>query len=137
LAATLATARTRQSGADGEHNGEHNGEQNGQQNKQYGDAGLNAHAPTRCTQLLAANDDAAEGEPPSALFGLRFFMRNGLLYFRDDFDSRERLCILRPLHHEVFRMAHDQHHHAGYHRAGYHRAYDRVQASFFVKKNIE
>ena len=72
--------------------------------------------------------DPLEGEEEARPLGLRFFLRDGLIYFKDEQDSRDRLCIPSPMYHEIFSMAHDRHHHAGFHRA-----YARIQASFYVR----
>ena len=74
------------------------------------------------------DSDPEHDEPESHPLGLRFFLRRGLIYFRDQEDGRERLCIPSPLYTEVFRMAHDDHHHAGLHRA-----LARIQASFYIR----
>ncbi|PPJ59013.1 hypothetical protein CBER1_11527 [Cercospora berteroae] len=68
------------------------------------------------------------GEEEAAPLGLQFFLRNDLIYFKDDANGRERLCIPRPLYAEIFKIAHNNHHHSGFHRS-----YARVSASFYVR----
>ena len=64
--------------------------------------------------------------------GLGFFKFDGLLCYADDKEGRERLCIPRTLEEEMFKMAHNGHHHQVYHRA-----LDRLRSSICVKDLAE
>lgn len=44
---------------------------------------------------------------------LRYYRRNGLVYFINQHLHRDRLCIPEQLAPKVFEIAHDSHHHAG------------------------
>jgi hypothetical protein len=46
--------------------------------------------------------------------GLWFFQDKGLIYFIDQIDNRERLCIPAAMEKEVIALAHDNCHHTGY-----------------------
>ncbi len=69
-------------------------------------------------------DEDPADKPP----GLQFSYRNGLIYYTDDIDGRERLCIPSALEKEIFELAHDKQHHSGFHRT-----YDRITASLFIR----
>ena len=60
--------------------------------------------------------------------GLRFFEDNGLLFFIDQLDNRERLCIPTTMEKEVIALAHDNSHHCGYKRT-----YDRLATSVYMR----
>ena len=60
--------------------------------------------------------------------GLRFKLREGLIYYTNFDDGRERLCIPNSLEKEVFELAHDRQHHGGYHRT-----YDRISNSMYLR----
>jgi hypothetical protein len=62
------------------------------------------------------------------LLGTRFFLRRDLIYFRDDLDGRERLCIPKNMFGDIFKMAHDDHYYSGFERT-----YARVSASFVIR----
>ncbi len=73
------------------------------------------------------SDQDEEVEPGRSLAGLRFTLRDCLIYFVDFEHGREKLCVPKALEKEVFQSCHDSHMHAGFHRT-----YARVQASFFI-----
>ncbi len=77
----------------------------------------------RPKQTEQGDEDPAD-KPP----GLRFSYRNRLIYYTDDIDGRERLCIPSALEKEIFELAHDKQHHSGFHRT-----YDRITASLFIR----
>ena len=78
----------------------------------------------------------ATGVPPSNIadapeiqkVGLRFKLREGLIYYTNFDDERERLYIPNALKKEVFELAHDRQHHGGYHRI-----YDRISNSIYLR----
>ena len=57
----------------------------------------------------------------------RFAYRNGLIYYIDEVDGRERLCIPSQFEKGIFELAHARQHHGGFHRT-----YDRITASLFI-----
>ena len=61
--------------------------------------------------------------------GVRFVRRDGLIYHVDSLDGRLRLCIPKDIEHEIFALAHDEQNHCGYHRA-----YERIRATYFVRR---
>ncbi|OJD28893.1 uncharacterized protein BKCO1_1040008 [Diplodia corticola] len=88
------------------------------------------NSPTRqiTAALCADADPPAEGdEIPEAVWEIRFFLRNGLIYFVDPEDGRHRLCVPKAVEQEVFTMAHDTQHHAGFWRA-----YLRIRQSILI-----
>ena len=68
-------------------------------------------------------------QPDSPPEGLNFSLRNGLIYFADKLEGKERLCIPKKMHQEVFELAHDQHYHSGFHRT-----YERIVRSLYLRK---
>ena len=68
------------------------------------------------------------GDLADARLGLRFKLRDGLLYYTNFDDGRERLCIPDALEKEIFELAHDRQHHGGYHRT-----YDRIVSSMYLR----
>ena len=78
----------------------------------------------------------ATGVPPSntadapeiQTVGLRFKLREGLIYYTNFDDGRKRLCIFNSLEKEIFELAHDRQHYEGYHRT-----YDRISNSMYLK----
>ena len=60
--------------------------------------------------------------------GLRFKLRNRLLYYTNFNNGRERLCIPNSLEKEIFKLAHDRQHHSGFHRT-----YERIVASLYLR----
>nr|OMP83046.1 Retrovirus-related Pol polyprotein from transposon gypsy [Diplodia seriata] len=68
-------------------------------------------------------------EAPEAMWGLRFFLRNELIYYVDPEDGRHRLCIPSSVEQEVFQMAHDNQCHGGFWRA-----YNRIRTGFLIRK---
>lgn len=62
------------------------------------------------------------------LTGLRFLVKDGLIYYWDRVDGGELLCIPEALALELFRQAHDEFSHQGVNRT-----YNRIRQSFFVR----
>ena len=60
--------------------------------------------------------------------GLRFRLRNELIYYINFDDGRERLCVPESLESEVFKLAHDEQHHGGFHRT-----YERITKSMYLR----
>lgn len=60
--------------------------------------------------------------------GLRFKQRDGLIYYTNFDDGRERLCIPNSLEKQIFELAHDRQHHGGFHRT-----YDRITGSLYLR----
>ena len=54
---------------------------------------------------------------------------NGLIYFINKDDGKERLCIPKELHKEVFQLAHDEQSHGGFYRT-----YQRLTNSIHKRK---
>ncbi|TKA27867.1 hypothetical protein B0A54_16393, partial [Friedmanniomyces endolithicus] len=77
---------------------------------------------------LVDNEDGSSDLDDSKLDGLRFFMRDKLLYFRDPKGGRERLYILPSIMYEVFEIAYDNRFHLGYPRTK-----DRINASLWIR----
>jgi hypothetical protein len=65
-------------------------------------------------------------DPTRPMRGLRFLYKTGLIYYWDRQDGSERLCIPKSMEHEIYKQAHDDCYH--------HRTYNRVKASFFIRK---
>ena len=61
--------------------------------------------------------------------GIKFHRTNDLIYYADEEDGRDRLCIPNSLEKQIFEMAHDNHHHSGFHRT-----YVRVTASTYIRR---
>ncbi len=72
------------------------------------------------------DDDNIEGR---ALSGLRFKLRDGLVFFVQRKAGQERLCIPPSVEKDIFELCHDRQFHAGFHRA-----YEKVAASFFIRQ---
>ena len=64
--------------------------------------------------------------------GLRFKLKDGLIYYTNFEDGRERLCIPNALKREVFELAHDRQHHGGFHRT-----YERISRSLYLKNLVK
>lgn len=62
------------------------------------------------------------------LHRLRFCMHDGLVYYINLSDGRRRLCILKALAKEVFKLAYDRYHHLGFHRC-----YERLAQSIYIR----
>ena len=60
--------------------------------------------------------------------GLRFKLREDLLYYTSHDDGRERLCIPEAMDKEIFQLAHDRQSHGGFHRS-----YDRIVPSIYMR----
>ena len=85
----------------------------------------------RILALLAPNPtqeelSAPENSPPE---GLRFRLKNDLIYFTSEMDGKDRLCIPKEMNKEVFELAHDMQNHTGFHRS-----YERLASSVYVRK---
>lgn len=59
--------------------------------------------------------------------GLHFKVRDGLIYYTNFNNGRERLCVPNALEKDIFQLAHDQQYHGGYHRT-----YKRIVASLYI-----
>ena len=68
------------------------------------------------------------GDATTRRVGLRFKLRDGLIYYTNFDDGRERLCIPNALEQEIFELAHDRQHHGGFHRT-----YDRIVNSLYLR----
>lgn len=60
---------------------------------------------------------------------LRFVLRNDLIYYVDDLNDRERLCILKALRKKIFHLAHDEQSHSEFHRI-----YDQLIVFVYIRK---
>ena len=80
-------------------------------------------SPQEVTEAAVRDDDLADHK-----LGLRFKLRDGLIYYTNFDDGRERLCIPNALEKDIFELAHDRQHHGGFHRS-----YDRVASSVYMK----
>ena len=80
-------------------------------------------APTAIITSQSADDDATTRH-----IRLRFKLRDGLIFYTNFNDGRERLCIPNTLKKEVFELAHNRQHHRGFHRT-----YDRIVSSIFIR----
>ena len=60
--------------------------------------------------------------------GIRFKLREGLIYYTNFDDGRERLCVPNSMEAEIFQLAHDRQYHGGYHRS-----YERVAGSIYMR----
>ena len=69
-----------------------------------------------------------EEDPADRKIGLRFRVREGLIYYTNYDDGRERLCIPNALEKEIFELAHDRQHHGGFHRT-----YERIVGSVYLR----
>lgn len=63
---------------------------------------------------------------------LHFTYWNDLIYYIDNIDEHEWLCILLRFKKEIFELTHDQQHHSEFHRI-----YDQILISLFIKKLIQ
>lgn len=62
------------------------------------------------------------------LSNIQFVLRDGLIYYQDDHNDRERLCIPKTLEQKVFEMAHDKHSHGGFQRT-----YERIVEAYYMR----
>ena len=83
------------------------------------------------SKLLGMLQRLAKGEPledEERKRGLRFKLREGLIYYTNFDDGRERLCVPNSMEAEIFQLAHDSQYHGGYHRS-----YERVAGSIYLR----
>jgi hypothetical protein len=66
-------------------------------------------------------------DPERPMRGLRFLLKDDLIYYWGREDGSERLCIPQAMMHDIFQQAHD-----GFHHQGFNRTYTRVRTSFFI-----
>ena len=59
---------------------------------------------------------------------IQFFLRDNLIYYKDEYDDRERLCIPKSMEREVFDLAHDKRSHGGFHRT-----YEQIVGSYYMR----
>ena len=64
--------------------------------------------------------------------GLRFKLRNGLIYYTNHQDRKERLCVPNILEKEIFKLGYDRQ----YYR-GFYRIYDRITGSLYLRNLIK
>ena len=84
-------------------------------------------------KLLTLLKRLAQGQPPENEYqekkiGLRFKLREGLIYYTNFEDGRERLCVPNALEGDIFRLAHDRQYHGGFHRS-----YEKIVASIYLR----
>ena len=95
------------------------------------------------TQDAASEAPSVPAAPPSARpedpvgsqenrNGLRFKLRNGLIYYTNHQDGKERLCVPNALEKEIFELGHDRQHHGGFHRT-----YDRIAGSIYLRNLVK
>ena len=85
------------------------------------------------TLLEKETTDVADDE--AKRIGLRFKLRNGLIYYTNFNDGRERICVPNSLEKHIFELAHNRQHHGGFHRS-----YDRIATSIYMRhltKNLQ
>lgn len=89
---------------------------------------------TSGSDLGAANDNSDDASPQdlgdefTQKIGLRFKLREGLIYYTNFDDNRERLCVPNALEKEIFELFHDRQHHNGFYRF-----YDRIISSVYMR----
>lgn len=59
---------------------------------------------------------------------IQFLLRDDLIYYQDDLNDRERLCIPKKMEQKVFELAHDNHSHGGFQRT-----YERIVEAFYMR----
>lgn len=95
----------------------------------HGPATESGEAPQQVQESAATPEHAPESDDLSnRRLGLRFKLRDGLIYYTNFDDGRERLCIPNALEKEIFELAHDRQHHGGFHRT-----YDRIVGSIYMR----
>lgn len=60
---------------------------------------------------------------------LRFKLRDELIYYINELNERERLCISKAMRKKIFQLTHDEQSHEEFHRT-----YDRLIASMYIRK---
>ena len=73
-------------------------------------------------------DNPAGDQNEERRIGLRFKLKDGLIYYINFDDGRERLCIPNSLEKEVFELAYDRQQHGGFHRT-----YDRIIGFIYMR----
>lgn len=76
----------------------------------------------------AESEETPDDDFHARRVGLRFKLRDGLIYYTNFDDGRERLCIPNSLKKEIFELIHDRQHHGGFHRT-----YDRIVSSVYLR----
>ena len=82
----------------------------------------------RKIQDLLQKEPTADEDDEARRVGLRFKLRNGLIYYTNFNDGRERICVPNSLEKHIFELAHDKQHHGGFHRS-----YDRIVSSIYMR----
>ena len=59
---------------------------------------------------------------------IQFLLRDEIIYYQDEFNERERLCIPKKAEQKIFELAHDNHSHAGFHRS-----YERIVETYYMR----
>ena len=83
-------------------------------------------------KFITVGEASDEDSPWTSFEKLRFRYRDELIYYLNDNDlndGRERLCVFKKMAGEIFVLAHDRLSHADFHKT-----YDRVAASFYIRK---
>ena len=79
--------------------------------------------------LALLKTETSEGIDDNARkLGLRFKHRDGLIYYTNLDDRRERLCVPNELKKQIFKLAHNRQHHNGFHRS-----YNRITGSIYLR----
>ena len=106
--------------------------------KNTGHAGNSQPSPAEEASLPPSPAEKASQPPPSAedvtgestpLRGIRFRLKDGLIYYTSKAEGKDRLCIPASMEHEAFRIAHDLSSHSGFHRT-----YDRLVSSVYIRQ---
>ena len=72
--------------------------------------------------------DVQAGERDVTLPNIQFFLREDLIYYRDNLDGRERLCVPKSMEQEIFDQAHDKRSHGGFSRT-----YERIVQNYYMR----
>ena len=75
-------------------------------------------------RLLKSEDSVEFVKLPNILFVLR----DKLIYYQDEYNDRERLCVPKTLEQKVFENAHDKHSHGGFQRT-----YERISEGHYMR----
>ena len=62
---------------------------------------------------------------------MQFLLGDNLIYYQDNLNDRERLCIPKKLEQKVFELAHDNHSHGGFQRT-----YERIVEAYYMRHLI-
>ena len=69
-----------------------------------------------------------ESVDPVHLPNIPFVLRDGLIYYVDELNARERLCVPKLMEQKIFELAHD-----GYSHGGFHRTYERIVEAYYMR----